>query len=136
MAAFEAAVALGYRYVETDTHATADGVLVAFHDDHLDRVTDRAGVIGELPWAEVAAAQVGEPATAPAPPPRGPAHRLAGRPGQHRPQARRRRRAAGRAGPADRDARPGVLRRLLRQAPGPPAACSGRGACTSMGPGR
>jgi glycerophosphoryl diester phosphodiesterase len=60
MAAFEAAVALGYRYVETDTHATADGVLVAFHDDDLARVADRPGTIGQLPWAEVAAAQVGD----------------------------------------------------------------------------
>jgi glycerophosphoryl diester phosphodiesterase len=60
MAAFEAAVALGYRYVETDAHVTADGVLVAFHDDHLDRVTDRTGAIGDLPWSEVAAARVGE----------------------------------------------------------------------------
>ncbi|HZM31176.1 MAG TPA: glycerophosphodiester phosphodiesterase [Acidimicrobiales bacterium] len=58
MAAFEAAVALGYRYLETDAHVTADGVLVAFHDDHLDRLTDRAGVIGDLPWAEVGAARV------------------------------------------------------------------------------
>jgi glycerophosphoryl diester phosphodiesterase len=60
MAAFEEAVAMGYRYVETDAHATADGVLVAFHDDHLDRVTDRAGAIGDLPWAEVKAARVGD----------------------------------------------------------------------------
>src|SRR5918994_45229 len=58
MAAFEAAVALGYRYLETDAHVTADGVLVAFHDDNLDRLTDRAGVIGKLPWAEVRAARV------------------------------------------------------------------------------
>jgi glycerophosphoryl diester phosphodiesterase len=59
MRAFEAAVALGYRYVETDVHVTADGVLLAFHDDVLDRVTDRTGVIAELPWSEVSAAKVG-----------------------------------------------------------------------------
>ena len=58
MASFEAAVALGYRYLETDAHATADGVLVAFHDDHLDRLTDRTGAIGALSWAEVRAARV------------------------------------------------------------------------------
>jgi glycerophosphoryl diester phosphodiesterase len=58
MASFEAAVALGYRYLETDAHATSDGVLVAFHDDHLDRLTDRSGLIADLPWAEVKAARV------------------------------------------------------------------------------
>ncbi len=56
--AFEHAVTLGYRYLETDVHATADGVLVAFHDDHLDRVTDRSGAIAELSWAEVSQARV------------------------------------------------------------------------------
>ena len=56
--AFAGAVALGYRYVETDVHVTADGVLVAFHDDRLDRVTDRTGTIADLPWSEVAAARV------------------------------------------------------------------------------
>ncbi len=58
MAAFEAAVRLGYRYVETDVHRTADGVLVAFHDDRLDRVTDRTGKIGDLPWSEVRRARL------------------------------------------------------------------------------
>jgi glycerophosphoryl diester phosphodiesterase len=58
MPAFRHAVALGYTYLETDVHATSDGVLVAFHDPDLSRTCDRAGVIGELPWREVSAARV------------------------------------------------------------------------------
>lgn len=58
MAAFASAVALGYRYVETDVHATADGVPIAFHDDRLDRLTDRVGRVSELPWSAVARARV------------------------------------------------------------------------------
>jgi glycerophosphoryl diester phosphodiesterase len=60
MRAFQHAVDLGYRYIETDVHATLDGVLVAFHDDTLDRVTDRRGVIGELRWADISQARVGD----------------------------------------------------------------------------
>jgi glycerophosphoryl diester phosphodiesterase len=59
MPAFEACVALGYRYLETDVRATADGVLVAFHDPSLERTTDRAGRIEQLPWSEVAQARIG-----------------------------------------------------------------------------
>ncbi|WP_425309139.1 glycerophosphodiester phosphodiesterase family protein [Ammonicoccus fulvus] len=57
--AFSEAAALGYRYLETDVHATADGVLLAFHDDRLDRVTDRQGLLAELPWNEVKTARIG-----------------------------------------------------------------------------
>lgn len=59
LAAFEIAVALGYRYLETDCHITRDGVLVAFHDNRLERVTDRLGAIAELGIAEVEAADAG-----------------------------------------------------------------------------
>jgi len=56
---FRRAVDLGYRYLETDIHATRDGKLVAFHDSTLDRVTDGAGRIADLPWADVRHARVG-----------------------------------------------------------------------------
>jgi glycerophosphoryl diester phosphodiesterase len=57
--AFESAVALGYRYLETDVHATSDGVLVAFHDDTLERLLDLQGMVAETAWADLRAARVG-----------------------------------------------------------------------------
>jgi glycerophosphoryl diester phosphodiesterase len=59
LAAFRIAVELGYRYLETDVHATRDGELLAFHDAHLDRVTDRRGRLADLPYVDVATARVG-----------------------------------------------------------------------------
>lgn len=59
LAAFKHAVALGYDYLETDVHVTRDGVLLAFHDAVLDRVTDTTGAIADLTLAEVRRALVG-----------------------------------------------------------------------------
>ncbi len=56
--AFRHAVDLGYTHVETDVHATADGVAVAFHDDALDRVTDSRGIVEELTWSDLQRARV------------------------------------------------------------------------------
>lgn len=58
MPAFEYAVNLGYRYVETDVHVTSDGVLVAFHDNDLTRTCGRPGRISDLPWSDVQTARV------------------------------------------------------------------------------
>jgi glycerophosphoryl diester phosphodiesterase len=59
MAAFQAAVDLGYRYMETDVHATHDGVLVAFHDPTLERTTDAEGLIGDLTYRELLSVKIG-----------------------------------------------------------------------------
>lgn len=59
VAAFRVAVGLGYRHLETDVHLSADGVLFAFHDDVLDRVSDGTGKVRERTAKEIAAARVG-----------------------------------------------------------------------------
>jgi glycerophosphoryl diester phosphodiesterase len=59
MPAFEACVALGYRYLETDVRVTSDGELVVFHDPTLDRVTDRTGRVEALSWRDLQTALIG-----------------------------------------------------------------------------
>jgi glycerophosphoryl diester phosphodiesterase len=59
-AAFSHARELGYHWMETDVHATADGVVAVIHDPHLERVADRPGVVAQMRWAEVAAADLGD----------------------------------------------------------------------------
>lgn len=56
--AFQNCVDIGYRYLETDVHASADGQLFAFHDDHLGRVSDTQAYIADLTAAELALVDV------------------------------------------------------------------------------
>lgn len=58
LAAFRHAVSLGYRYLETDVHLTKDGVILAFHDNTLDRVADQGGRLADLSAAAVAEARI------------------------------------------------------------------------------
>jgi glycerophosphoryl diester phosphodiesterase len=57
--AFRNAVDRGYTYLETDVHASRDGVLYAFHDANLLRMTGRAARISELSSAEIDTLRVG-----------------------------------------------------------------------------
>jgi glycerophosphoryl diester phosphodiesterase len=63
--AFARAIALGYRYVETDVHGTADGVAVVFHDPTLKRLTGQRGRMRAWRWADLAAVRVGGAAAVP-----------------------------------------------------------------------
>lgn len=56
--AFENAYRLGFRYFETDARATADGVVLAFHDAHLDRITGESALIRQTPWEQVRSARI------------------------------------------------------------------------------
>jgi glycerophosphoryl diester phosphodiesterase len=50
---------LGYQYLETDVHATSDGVVLAIHDPSLHRVTDRRGLIREMTWKDLSTVRLG-----------------------------------------------------------------------------
>ncbi len=51
--AFARAVAVGAQYIETDVHASHDGVAVVSHDPSLDRVAGRDVSVGQLTMAEL-----------------------------------------------------------------------------------
>lgn len=59
VAAFTHAVDLGYRYLETDVHLTRDGVLLALHDEVLDRVAAYSGSVADLRHEELAGVRIG-----------------------------------------------------------------------------
>ncbi|WP_367128226.1 glycerophosphodiester phosphodiesterase [Saccharothrix sp. HUAS TT1] len=59
LAAFRRAAREGFRYLETDVHATSDGVVVVHHDAVLDRTTDATGPVAAQPWSAVRRAKVG-----------------------------------------------------------------------------
>lgn len=52
--AFQYAAGLGFRDIETDVHATRDGVAVIHHDATLARMTGDPRAIAEMDWAELA----------------------------------------------------------------------------------
>lgn len=51
--AFYAGLEMGANGIETDIHRTKDGVLVLFHDDEIDRVTDGTGMISDYTYGEL-----------------------------------------------------------------------------------
>jgi len=59
MEAFSQAVALGFRFLETDLHVTADGVLVCVHDDTVDRTTEGTGAVSSFGFEELASLDAG-----------------------------------------------------------------------------
>ena len=46
--AFDGAIeGLGYAYVETDIRVTRDGIVVVFHDETLERITNGVGKVAD-----------------------------------------------------------------------------------------
>lgn len=58
-AAFSRAVELGYRWLETDVHASRDGVVFAFHDTTLTRLAGQDASVGDLDADTLLHARIG-----------------------------------------------------------------------------
>ena len=63
--AFGRAITLGFRYVETDVQATADGVAVIFHDADLARMAGQRTRVDALRWADLQTVRIGGAAAVP-----------------------------------------------------------------------
>ena len=59
MEAFSRSVAMGYRWIETDLHVTADGIVVCHHDPTVERTTDGRGEVETLDWSQLRALDAG-----------------------------------------------------------------------------
>ncbi|MBA3334838.1 MAG: glycerophosphodiester phosphodiesterase [Acidobacteria bacterium] len=51
--AFKRAADLGVDVIETDVHATSDGVLVVIHDANVERTTDGSGLVSEMTFEDL-----------------------------------------------------------------------------------
>ena len=59
MLAFKRTMAMGADVVDVDLRMSADGVLVAFHDDSVKRITGADGRVGAIPLADLQALDAG-----------------------------------------------------------------------------
>lgn len=58
LTAMEAALELGFRYLEIDVRTTSDGVVMVFHDEYLERVTDGKGRLADHSLAQLDSVRV------------------------------------------------------------------------------
>ena len=60
LSAFRQALAIGVDGIELDIHATADGIPVVIHDRDIERTTDGAGYVDEMPLARLTTFDAGD----------------------------------------------------------------------------
>lgn len=59
MLAFDQTMAMGADVVDVDLRISADGVVIAFHDSTVDRVTGAAGAVNDMTYSELATLDAG-----------------------------------------------------------------------------